>query len=46
MVHRCITGLTQRNRDFTLEFFKEFSNKIEILNNKVEMLSLKTIKQK
>ncbi|HHT51205.1 MAG TPA: Crp/Fnr family transcriptional regulator [Eubacteriaceae bacterium] len=47
MVHRdVLLGLTQRNRDFTLEFFKEFSNKIEILNNKVEMLSLKTIKQK
>lgn len=47
MVHRnVLLNLTQRNKDFTLEFFREFSNKIRILNNKVEMLSLKTIKQK
>jgi CRP/FNR family transcriptional regulator len=47
MVHRDILlTLTQRNRDFTQEFFKELTRKIKILNSKVEMLSLKTMKQK
>lgn len=47
MVHRdVLLTLTQRNREFTKAFFSELSRKIEILNNKIEMLSLKTMKQK
>src|SRR5690554_1472969 len=47
MVHRDILlNLTQRNRDFTQEFFRELTKKIKILNSKLEMLYLKTIKQK
>lgn len=47
LVHReTLLTLTQRNRDFTRAFFQELSKKIHLLNNKLEMLSLKTIKQK
>lgn len=47
MIHREeLLTLTQRNKNFTLAFFRELTRKIKLLNNKVEMLSLKNIKQK
>ncbi|RBP44060.1 Crp/Fnr family transcriptional regulator [Garciella nitratireducens] len=47
MIHRdVLLTLTQRNENFTLAFFQEFTKKIKLLNNKIEMLSLKNIKQK
>ena len=47
MIHReILLTMTQRNRDFTRAFFSELTSKIQLLNNKLEILSLKTIKQK
>lgn len=47
MIHRDILlALTQRNTNFTLGFFRELTRKIKLLNNKIEMLSLKNNKQK
>lgn len=47
MIHRdVLLTLTQRNKNFTLAFFQELTRKIKLLNNKVEMLSLKNMKQK
>ncbi|MCR1898782.1 Crp/Fnr family transcriptional regulator [Irregularibacter muris] len=47
MIHReILLTMSQRNREFTKAFFRELTQKIQLLNNKVEMLSLKTIKQK
>lgn len=47
MIHRdVLLTLTQRNKNFTLAFFRELTRKIKLLNNKIEMLSLKNMKQK
>jgi CRP-like cAMP-binding protein len=47
LIHRdVLLELTQRNKDFTQAFFQEFTRKIKILNNKLEMLSLRTMKQR
>lgn len=47
MIHRdVLLDLTQRSTHFTLGFFKELTRKIKLLNNKIEVLSLKNNKQK